>query len=520
VVVHGTVPLLLAAKLETAADEVALIDDDGRYTWRELTERVHAWMVMFDAHGVGVGDRVSCLMHNSGAAFEVLLAGLHCGAVVVPVNWHLTPAEVGYIVRNSGSRLLVCDDVDEQTAEQAAAGSRCAVVLAGQVAGPATAEPRAQVCGSTMMYTSGTTGNPKGVVNNLFRTGAPFDKVERMKRYAQSILGVPRDGVKLLCGPWYHSSQLFFALLSLLSGSRLVIQRRFDPQHALNLMTEHQVSHAHLVPTHFVRLLRLDDSIRSAFDPSGLRLVWHGGGPCAELVKRRMIDWWGPVLTEYYGATEGGALTLIDSADWLTHPGSVGRALPANEILIVGADGRPVAPGVEGTVCVRRAGGTRFRYHNAEDKTRDAHLDEATFTVGDIGHLDADGYLYLRGRSAEVIVSGAVNVYPAEVETVLRQNPEVIDVAVFGVPDPEFGDVVAALVECAGLDGRLDDLAGLADRLDDHARRSLAGYKVPRRYFIVDRVPREASGKVRRDLFDEAVAGARQLCSPAREAAS
>ncbi|MBV9821835.1 MAG: AMP-binding protein, partial [Actinobacteria bacterium] len=394
-------------------DAPALVDDSGTLSWRELDDRVNRWISVLTGLGLGSGDRLACVLGNRRETFEVLLACLHTGITVVPVNWHLTEPEIVYIVADSGSRLLVTEPAFAPAAAPAGrsvAGCANLLVLGDDdlagcraveplLAAASAEEPADQRCGATMLYTSGTTGAPKGVINGLFVVDAPFSRVSRLADYARVVLGVPARGRVLLDGPWYHSSQLFYALLSLLQGSRLVIRPSFDPAATLRTIDAQQITAVHLVPTQFIRLLRLDPSVRQAFSGASLRTVWHGGGPCPPEVKRQMIDWWGPVLVEYYGATEGGVVTQIDSADWLRRPGSVGRAVPPGELLIVGEDGNPVPAGTPGRIFVRRRSGERFRYHNEPDKTRSAYLGSDTFTYGEVGYLDADGFLYLTGRA-------------------------------------------------------------------------------------------------------------------------
>jgi acyl-CoA synthetase (AMP-forming)/AMP-acid ligase II len=366
------------------------------------------------------------------------------------------------------------------------------------LAAAAPGEPADQVCGSLLLYTSGTTGAPKGVVNGLFTTGAPVTRVEALLGYAGHTLGIPADGRILLVGPWYHSAQLFFALLPLLRGSSLVIHGRFDARATLAAIDLHGITMCHLVPTQFVRLLALPAADRADFAGTSLKRVWHGAASCPPDVKRQMIDWWGPVLVEYYAATEGGIVTMIDSVDWLDRPGSVGRPVPPTEVLVVGPDGAELPPGTVGRVYLRRKRRRTFHYHNAPDKTRAAHLDADVFTYGELGRLDADGYLYLTGRETDMILSGGVNIYPAEVESVLLAHPEVRDAAVIGVPDPEFGERVLAVVQPATATA---DLAELASTLDRHCRATLAGFKVPRRYELTGGLPRDDNGKLRKQVL-------------------
>lgn len=502
-------PTLLSDQIARHGTAPALTDEHGTTSWSGLGDRVDRWAQVLRGAGLAPGDRVALVLGNRAETYAVVLGCLHAGLTVVPVNWHLTAPEVAHVVADSGARALVVEPAHAAVAADAVAGLapvglRLVLGATGRD-GFAPADPLLaaappgplpdEVCGSTMLYTSGTTGRPKGVDNGLFRSGAPLSRVARTAAYARAVLGVPAGGTVLLDGPWYHSSQLFFSLLPLLLGSRLVIRPRFDPAATLAVIDAERVTAAHLVPTQLVRLLRLPAAARAGFSGASLTQVWHGSGPCPADVKRRMIDWWGPVLTEYYGATEGGAVTLIGSAEWLARPGSVGRALPGCEIVVVDGGGAPVGPGVRGRVFVRRRGRRSFHYHDSPEKTAAAHLAPDTFTFGELGHLDADGYLHLDGRAQELIVTGGVNVYPAEVEAVLTGHPGVVDAAVLGVPDHEYGERVVALVESA--DGAPVDPAGL----DAHCRTSLAGFKVPRAYHVVATLPREPTGKLRREAL-------------------
>ncbi|GIJ08938.1 AMP-binding protein [Micromonospora andamanensis] len=476
----------------------ALVDERGSTTWRELNDRVNGWIEVLRGHGVAAGDAVAVMAGNRRETFEMVLAGLHAGMTVVPVNWHLTAAEVAYILTDAGCRLLV---VDAQRAAVAAdAVARCGgpppLTIDDLAPVPDAAEPTDQLCGALLLYTSGSTGRPRGVANRLFVAGAPFSRVGRLGDYAARTLRLPAEGRTLVVAPWYHSAQLFFALLPLLRGSTLVIEERFDPVRTLSTMARHRVTTAHLVPTHFVRLLALDPAVRDQLTPADLRLVWHGGGPCPVDVKDRMIAWWGPVLLEYYGATESGAITVIDSIEAGQRPGSVGRAVPPHEIVILDPAGRPLPAGRTGTVYVRRTGGSGFHYHNAPAATAAAHREPDLFTVGEVGHLDDAGYLFLTGRARDVVVTGGVNVHAAEVEAVLLRHPEVRDAAVVGVPDEEYGERVVAVVVAAEPD-RADELPG---RLDRHTRETLAGFKAPRAYRLVDALPRDDTGKLRKQL--------------------
>jgi long-chain acyl-CoA synthetase len=516
-------PALLNDYIARDGSETAIVDDRGPVSWSMLGDRVNRWIDLLVRCGLGRGDRIACVAGNRRETFEVLLACLHAGIVVVPVNWHLTEPEIAHILSDSGAKAVIAAEQHLPVVGGAVPGrpGKMALLTLGErdIAGFAAAEPGlaaaspdepgGQCCGAIMPYTSGTTGHPKGVDNGLFVVGAPFSRVRKLAEYARVVLSVPARERVLLDGPWYHSSQLFFSLLSLLQGSRLVLRGHFDPAATLEVIDREQITSVHLVPTQLVRLLRLSDAAREGFSGASLRRVWHGGGPCPVDVKRKMIEWWGPVLLEYYGATEGGAVTIIDSDEWLRRPGSVGRAVPPCEILIIGADGTILPPGQAGRVFVRRGTGRTFHYHNAPDKTRSAHLAPDTFTFGELGRLDQAGFLFLTGRAQDLIVSGGVNVYPAEVEAVLLTHPEVRDAAVIGLPDDEFGERVVGVIEREGT--RISPPAELQARLDVHCRRSLAGFKVPRAYHFVDSLPREPTGKLRKKALRDILAPGGQL---------
>jgi long-chain acyl-CoA synthetase len=342
-----------------------------------------------------------------------------------------------------------------------------------------------------MFYTSGTTGRPKGV-RRLAGLGAPIEQAAMTSRGFAMFLGAPLPGTTLLCGPVYHSAQWAFSYLLLMAGSPVVMRHKFDPAETLRLIDRYRVTNVHLVPTQFTRLLRLDEATRRGFDGSSLRVVWHGAAPCPPEVKRRMIEWWGPVVTEYYGGTEGAIVTLIRAPEWLERPTSVGRPLPGVELLVVSDGDRPCPTGEPGQVYVRSMMAADFEYHGDRDKTAAAHRGPGVFSMGDIGFLDAGGYLHLVDRKIDLVISGGVNIYPAEIERVLSEDPRVGDVAVFGIPDDEFGEQVMAVVEPApGVDAG----AALREDLLALCRARLAGFKVPRRLEFAA-LPRTETGKL------------------------
>jgi long-chain acyl-CoA synthetase len=345
--------------------------------------------------------------------------------------------------------------------------------------------------GGTMLYTSGTTGRPKGVK----RVRQPsLQATLTMGGAAGIVLGLDGKGPHLVTGPLYHAAPLGFAAIDLANGGELILMPRWDEEQCLDLIDERQVRNSHVVPTMCVRLLRVPEERRAAFDGSSLSTVLHGAAPIAPSVKHKMIEWWGPVLVEYWGSTEGGVFTLVDSAAWLTKPGTVGKALPSYEVFATDPEGNRLPTGEVGTLYTRNLVTDEvFEYHQAPEKTASAHLAPGTFTMGDVGHVDEDGFVFLSDRSANMIISGGVNIYPAEIEQELIDHPAVADVAVFGIPDDEWGEQVKAAVELAEGYEASDALAA---ELIEFARTRVAGYKVPRSIDFEDQLPRHPTGKL------------------------
>jgi long-chain acyl-CoA synthetase len=345
--------------------------------------------------------------------------------------------------------------------------------------------------GGSMIYTSGTTGRPKGVKRRRPATlGAALDAQRRAGR----ALGLDGSGPHLVTGPLYHAAPLGFAVYDLLCGAPLRIMPRWDEREALALLRDAGIRHTHMVPTMFVRLLRLPEAERARFHARELSLVLHGAAPISVEVKRRMIDWWGEILVEYWGGSEGGVCTRIDSADWLAHPGSVGRAVAHYEVFAVGEDGRRLPPGEVGELYSRHLlTPDVFEYHGDRDKTARAFREDGAYTLGDIGCVDAQGYVHLVGRRSHTIISGGVNIFPAEIEPVLLEHPAVADVAVFGVPDEEWGESVKAAVELApGYEGS----PRLEAEILAFARERLAHFKLPRSIDFERALPRLPTGKL------------------------
>ena len=488
--------------LAAADPHAPAVDDLTRTRSRgELVERalrIGHWM--HDDAGVGAGGHAAVLMGNRVELVDLLIAAQLAGVWLTAVNWHLTPAELAYIVEDSGSTVLFTDPEFEANARAAVAlvPGEVSVVVAGPeldaiatTGGSLDPFPLDGPGGGTMLYTSGTTGRPKGVK----RVRQPsLAATLTMGAAAGMVLGLDGKGPHLVTGPLYHAAPLGFAAIDLANGAELVLMPRWDEEQCLDLIDERAVRNSHIVPTMCVRLLRVPDERRAAFDGSSLSTVLHGAAPIAPSVKHKMIEWWGPVLTEYWGSTEGGVFTLVDSAAWLTKPGTVGKALPSYEVFAVDPDGQRIPVGEVGTLYTRNLVTDEvFEYHQAPEKTEAAHLAPGTFTMGDVGHVDDDGYVFLSDRAANMIISGGVNIYPAEIEQELIDHPAVADVAVFGIPDEEWGEQVKAAVELAEGYEASDALAA---EIVEFARGRVAGYKVPRSIDFEAQLPRHPTGKL------------------------
>ncbi len=479
-------------------------------TYAQLEDRSRRLAAALRARGVAAGDHIAILMENNRTYLEVAWAAQRSGLYYTAINSHLRPGEVQYVLDDCGAVALVAS---EAMADVVAALdlSRIPVRVVGAGALPgfeaydavlAAAEPGpldGDREGREMLYSSGTTGRPKGVRKDLPAT--PFgDPSATPVLLARAVAGQGRGvgpGSVYLCpAPLYHSAPLVYSMSMQRLGATVVVMERFDPRRCLELIERHRVTHAQFVPTMFVRMLRLPPDERERYDLSSLQFVVHAAAPCPVPVKRQMLEWWGPIIHEYYSGTEDIGSTFITPEEWLAHPGSVGR--PLEECHIVGPDGEELPPGEEGVVYF--AGGRPFEYHNDPDKTASVTDHRGWRTLGDIGRLDEDGYLYLTDRQAHMIISGGVNIYPQEAENVLAGHPAVADVAVIGVPDAEMGEAVKAVVQ--PVDGAT---AGpdLEAELLEHCRSELATYKCPRSVDFVDELPRDPNGKLYKRLLRE-----------------
>jgi long-chain acyl-CoA synthetase len=473
------------------SDKPALVEGEVSLTFGQLDGRVARAHGALASLGLNGTAPIAVMLHNSIEFFEVSLAAARFGCQVVPVNWHLKEDELTWVVGDSGAALLVADASLEATAR--ACLDRlpgCRLLLVGTAARDRDESYEAALAAadpvdapwrppSYLYFTSGTTGRPRAVERDGGPNASMLDALAAM-------WGIGTEDVYLACSPLYHAAN-GYAFTTLFQGGTVVVMERWDARDWLRTVEERRVTVCFMVPAYFIRLLEVPPGERAAHDLSSLRLVLHAAAPCPVPVKWEMLAALPDAeIWEFYGATEGGA-TRISPGDWRAHPGSVGTPWPGVEVLVLDEDRRRVPPGFTGTIYIRPPGAMVFRYHNDPDKTTRAWAGDA-FTVGDVGHLDTDGFLYITDRSADLVLRGGVNVYPAEVEAVLYGHPDVVDCAVLGVPDARLGEELLAIVETRR--------PVAADDLRAYCREHLADFKCPRHVEFVDELPRDPTGKI------------------------
>ncbi|MEO7026864.1 MAG: acyl-CoA synthetase [Caulobacteraceae bacterium] len=479
-------------------------------TYGQLEARSNQGAHLLRALGIRAGDTIALFLENSPRCYEILWAAQRSGARFTCISSKLTAGEVEYIVVDSGAKLLI---VSASLAEAGAVvASRIVGVALFMIDGaeaPFTSWETARApmpttpiedesAGSAMLYSSGTTGRPKGVIRAAVDGPQPIDTPNPLAVLGQLLYGMGDDTVYLSPAPLYHAAPLGWSMAVLTLGGTVILMERFDAEKALAGIERYQVTCAQWVPTHFVRMLKLPPETRARHDLSSLRSVFHAAAPCPVPVKEAMIAWWGPIVHEYYAGTEANGFCAISAAEWLVKKGSVGRALLA-EVKICGDDGEVLPPRAEGLVYF--AGGGGFEYHNAPEKTAESRNAQGWTTLGDVGWLDEDGYLFLTDRKSFMIISGGVNIYPQELENLLITHPKVADVAVIGGPHEEMGEEVVAVVQPApGVQG---DEALAAD-LMAFARANLSHVKAPRRIDFMAELPRQPTGKLYKRLIRDA----------------
>ncbi|MEU8141734.1 AMP-binding protein [Nonomuraea sp. NPDC048901] len=466
-------------------DRLAVVDVDGsRTTYGELLTRVNQVSHGLRARGLTDRDVVAGVLPNGLDAVIMIMATGQIGLYYVPINWHLTEAEVAYILEDCDAKIVV-------TADGHVPGSE--IGTAGLAEGQPGEAPGGRAGGAVMWYTSGTTGFPKGVQRPL--SGAEPEAVVPLYVWflGEIVDLVPGEAVHLVTSPMYHSAPCAHTQFALHLGHTVVITPRFEPENILELVERHQVTNAMMVPTMFHRMLRLPEEVKARYDVSSLRQVIHTGAACPVAVKQGIMDWWGPVLYEYYGSTESTIAFSVKPHDWLARPGTVGKPAPTFEVRILDEAGQELPPGEPGMIYVKSSLGT-FEYRKDPAKTA-ASMRGEWYTPGDIGYLDKDGFLFLCDRRTDLIVSGGVNIYPAEIEAALLEHPLVADVAVIGVPDEEWGHSVVALVQpVAGVTGDPE----LSAELLRHCEPRIARFKHPKVIQYRDALPRTPTGKLSR----------------------
>jgi len=478
-------------------------------TYRMLDERSNQLAHVLHAAGLRPGDHLALFLENHLKYFEVVWACLRSGVYCTPINRHLSASEAAYIVDNCGAKVLIASAALEQSAELGQLSPGCSLKLSigGALEGfteydaATAAQPKGPIAaerlGLLMLYSSGTTGKPKGILRPL-----PERDVTQGSPTFQILVDLhdfTSDTVYLSTAPLYHAAPIGYSCATIQSGGTTIMMDKFEAETALQLIEQYQITHAQWVPTMFIKLLKLPEAVRKQYNVSSLKSAFHAAAPCPVDVKRQMIEWWGPVIDEYYSSTEGAGMAFITSEEWLQHPGSVGRAR-GKPFHICDEDGNELPPGQPGLIYGEPAAGSNFVYHKDTEKSRAAGhpTNPALISVGDIGYLDEDGYLFLTDRKAFMIISGGVNIYPQQIEDVLALHPKLTDVAVIGVPNEELGEEPKAVVQLAP---GVEPSAELVEEIKAFVRGKLGTQLVPRTVDFIDELPRTPTGKLnKKDL--------------------
>ena len=482
-------------------------------SYRQLDEASNRGAHLLRSLGLSPGDPIAFYMENHPRLLEICWAAQRSGLVYTPISSRLTAPEVEYIVKDCGAKLLLTSVAKREVAEEL--GETLPGVVRFSVGGalpghrdweaetagqPSTPIPD-EVEGQDMLYSSGTTGRPKGV--KIPYVERPMGTPDSVLALAKGLYGFDETSIYLSPAPLYHAAPLRFCMAVLRLGGTIIVMENFDALDALRCIEKYRVTHSQWVPTMFVRMLKLPEEDRAHFDVSSLKVAVHAAAPCPVPIKEQMIDWWGPVLHEYYAGTEGNGFTAIDSIEWLEHKGSVGKAVTA-KLHILDESGNDLPPGEPGVVYFE--GGGKFEYHNDPEKTKDSYNEKGWSTLGDVGYVDEEGYLYLTDRKAHMIISGGVNIYPQEAENVIINHPAVVDVAVIGVPNEDFGEEVKAVVQPADMSQAGPELER---ELIDYCQERLAKFKCPRSVDFDPELPRHATGKLYKRLLKDRYWGKR-----------
>jgi long-chain acyl-CoA synthetase len=509
IAVTRTEKMSLPAIADVAPEKIAYVmaETGQTVTFGELEAASNRAAQLFRTLGLKAGDHIAILLENHPAFLPICWAAQRAGLYYTPISWRLQPGEVEYIVNNCEARIFITSygrwDVAERLLDCIPAVEH-RFMLDGIIPGFAAWEEATgrmpvtpiadEMEGQSMLYSSGTTGYPKGVKRALQRL--PFGQGVALS-VMTALYGADKTSIYLSPAPLYHAAPLGFTMSCLRAGIQVVVMEHFDAERALEAIERYRITHSQWVPTMFVRMLKLPADVRAGYDLSSLKCAIHAAAPCPIPVKEQMIEWWGPVLFEYYAGTEGNGFVQLNSQEWLAHRGSVGRPLNC-EIHICDDDGNEVPVGEPGTIWF--GGGGQFEYHKDPDKTAQSRHPRGWSTLGDVGYLDEDGYLYLTDRKHFMIISGGVNIYPQEAENVLITHPKVLDVAVFGVPNDEFGEEVKAVVQPKHWE---DAGPGLEQELLAYCRARLSHIKCPRSIDFEPELPRHPTGKLYKRLLKD-----------------
>ena len=493
---------------------IVMLSSGKIVTHGELNDLSNQGAQLFRSLGLKPGDSIAFMLENHHLFFPIAFAAWRSGLRYTAISWRLQPAEVEYIVKDCEAKVFITSKFLEETAtnlEEVLDGVK-KFMLDGTSSGynsyeesiaSMPEEPVEDECqGGSMLYSSGTTGRPKGIYRELQLNPLPYSQEEDdlgLGRVVEGVYGGDENTVYLSPAPLYHSAPLGFNTGFLSLGGTSIVMEKFDPEAALKAIQDYKVTHSQWVPTMFVRFLKTDESLRSAYDLSSHKVAIHAAAPCPIEIKENMINWWGPILFEYYAGTEFNGMTIVNSEEWMEHKGTVGRPL-VGELHILDDEGNEVPSGETGGIYFGGETATSFEYHNDQEKTQSAISKEGYSTLGDIGYVDDEGYLYLTDRKAFMIISGGVNIYPKETEDALIMHPKVADVAVFGVPHPEMGEEVKAVVQPANMSDIGEDLEA---ELIAFCKEKISHVKCPRSVDFEEELPRHPTGKLYKRLLKD-----------------
>lgn len=496
------------AKTTPEKPAIIMAGSGERITYKQLDDRSNQGARYFRDKGLKVGDHIAFLLENNPRFYELCWAAQRAGLYYTAISSRLTAEEAAYIINDCGARIFITSNYKSELAGQLVErtpnveerlmidGDLPGYKSFEDVVGAYSTDPLADECeGSDMLYSSGTTGRPKGI--KPLEIGNPIGTEDSLFNLLKTQYKVTENTMYLSPAPLYHAAPLRYNMRTQRFGATCVIMEHFDAEEYLRLVEKYKITHSQLVPTMFVRMLKLPEEVRNKYDVSSLQVAIHAAAPCPEKVKHQMMEWWGPILYEYYAGTEGNGYCAVTPEEWLTHPGTVGRAL-TGIVHIVGEDGEELPAGQTGAIYF--SDGREFTYHNDPERTAESFNDKGWSTLGDVGYLNDDGFLYLTDRQTYMIISGGVNIYPQEIEDLLLTHPKVYDAAVIGVPNEEFGEEVKAVIQPVDM-----NLAGadLEAELIEFSRANISHVKCPRSIDFEAELPRHPTGKLYKRLLKD-----------------